>query len=552
MWDLAAAPCILIAPFVAFVRSNDYPLLAPEILVCLTVLAALGLACGLAAIAGGTAVRVPLMAVLLTYFIDVQFDVIAGWRAPLAIVVAAALGVSWLLRGHVAKIAVAVFGTVIGTTLVLPAPSPWGTSPLLSQKPPRQDLPLVVHLVLDEHIGIGGIPADLDDGGRTRTFLREFYRHYGFRTFDRAYSRYHDTLASLSNLLNLTASPLGSAHFARRFHQGMPMKDNLVFRQMVTRGYRLRVHQSDYVDLCTTDSGFRADACFTYPLERLGALDRPDLPVGQRLRFIQGMFARLSFLHRRARQRYNRAVLAMTSAGWSWVPPPWPVPLARVSALSAMTALEAVIDDVTAAGPGTMIFALIMLPHHPYAHGEQCTLRPDPATWLSASSPTASPYRNTIESRARRYRPYLAQLICVHAKLAVLFERMRGSGTFDDAIIIVHGDHGSRLEIVPPKAPLRERMSPADYVDSFSTLFAVKSPAHPPGSDPRLLPLDLLLASVVEGRALPPDEHSTPVPPVFLSGGPGRRLVPLPMVSFGDGAAEHDGAATLTNERLFK
>ena len=56
---------------------------------------------------------------------------------------------------------------------------------------PPWDLPIFVHLILDEYIGIEGYSCRRPAWKRNaRTFVRDFFEKYGFRLFGNAYSRY--------------------------------------------------------------------------------------------------------------------------------------------------------------------------------------------------------------------------------------------------------------------------------------------------------------------------------------------------------------------------
>ena len=46
---------------------------------------------------------------------------------------------------------------------------------------------------------------------------------------------------------------------------------------------------------------------------------------------------------------------------------------------------------------------------------------------------------------------------------------------FDEATIIVHGDHGSRIVLVAPKPTTVELFSESDLTDTYSVLFAARS-----------------------------------------------------------------------------
>jgi hypothetical protein len=83
-------------------------------------------------------------------------------------------------------------------------------------------------------------------------------------------------------------------------------------------------------------------------------------------------------------------------------------------------------------------------------------------------------------------------------------------------VIIVHGDHGSRLDLGPPYAKFEELLSDTDYVDGFSTLFAVHWPSGRGLSDDRMIPLDVLLASVVREGRIPPGTDWMPPGSIYL------------------------------------
>jgi len=53
---------------------------------------------------------------------------------------------------------------------------------------------------------------------------------------------------------------------------------------------------------------------------------------------------------------------------------------------------------------------------------------------------------------------------------------MREVGMYNEAIVILQGDHGSRITRLEPLTKNSARLSKQDLTDSFSTLFAVKFP----------------------------------------------------------------------------
>ena len=110
-------------------------------------------------------------------------------------------------------------------------------------------------------------------------------------------------------------------------------------------------------------------------------------------------------------------------------------------------------------------------------------------------------------------------------------DALKTRGTFEDAIIIVHGDHGSRIVLVEPRTENKDRLSRQDFYDAFSTLYAVKLPGTAPGYDTRMMALPELLQKTASGdiNASTKTEADTR-PTVFLRnlGKLGLQEVPMP------------------------
>jgi arylsulfatase A-like enzyme len=130
-----------------------------------------------------------------------------------------------------------------------------------------------------------------------------------------------------------------------------------------------------------------------------------------------------------------------------------------------------------------------------------------------------SPEPNSADSRVLAYRAYAEQLRCTNRLLARFFEELRAGGALDDAIIVLHGDHGSRINRNWPTVPSREVLRDSDFVDGFPTLFAAKAPGISPGYRRDRLTLTTLLA-----ETLGVGERAPAGSGVFLFNGPGERL----------------------------
>ena len=119
---------------------------------------------------------------------------------------------------------------------------------------------------------------------------------------------------------------------------------------------------------------------------------------------------------------------------------------------------------------------------------------------MSDDDPPLPP--NSDASRVRRYGLYLQQILCIRARLQDMFDRWRQTGVYDRMLIIIQGDHGSRIWLHNPIAANKDRLVPSDYTDGFSTLFAVKAPVLEPAYDTRMVAIQGLLPAVASAQPL--------------------------------------------------
>jgi hypothetical protein len=546
--DWAAPVLILLIPFVNFLRHHDYGFWQAESLVCMALIVALGLALSALAALRPSTLRHALIALLLTVFLDHQLGgqeaqqqqlmqwgvgldltgAIQNAAFPVAFVLI--LAVTWPVRANLGLIVTTVFGVMLLAGIVLPRQSPSAVAgPLVTDPGQRADLPPVVHLILDEQIGTAGLPLDVPGGRELRAELRDFYRRHGFRLFGRAYSPYSQTIDSLGSLLNGEAEPRRGGHISA-VGQRQAVAHNGWFRTLSDRGYRIRVYQTDFLDFCA-DPEVRIESCLVYPFSGLPTLAVTDVPVADKVRLLFENLLFESFI--------NRVIAGIDTRlrGGSWsgegLPPaaPWHWDLRRLGPLSASTAMDRLVSDIRAAEPGTAYFAHLLLPHFAYVFDRHCRVVQDPANWLNnAEALVPSPFKNTEATRSARYERYFEQVRCLHKRFAEILETLDGAGLSDRAIVILHGDHGSRISRLDPMVENVEHLSDADLLDSFSTLFAVRYPGLEAGYDETRRSIHGLFAELLLQRPLPQERGE-----VYLftkARQSGARLVAQPMAGF--------------------
>lgn len=487
---------VLLIPLTVFLRHNSYGILRPEILVILglTLLAALLL--GLVSALGRTPGRVLVATFLAVMIVDIQTDWITTVGLRLLLNVLGWGLFFWLVRARIPTVLTALAVPMLAVSLVTSGPPPMhevGTPGARAGDDP--DLPFILHLVLDEQIGVEGIPPEFDPDGAFAAMLREGYAERGFTVYGRAYSRYASTHMSLSNMLNGTAQPEFAPWFPGGFEHGILLEENRWFAQLREAGYRFHVVQTEYLRFLDPRPGplEEGDSVVEYVSNDLASLADTPLSVFGKISIVLGIYSQESWILKNLAGGFNRVNGAV---GWFSLPD---IHLGGggVAPQAPMDQLDRLVADLQRAGPGQVWFAHITVPHFPYGFRADCSMETDSSRWLDSWDPAAGPRRNTPVSRAERYVLYLAQMACVQDKLLTAFDDLAARGFWKDALVIVQGDHGSRIGLEDPAPDRAPNMTEADFRDYYSTFYAVKRPGGTGVYDDRPLPLDHLF-----GRAL--------------------------------------------------
>ena len=507
-WDVAAAALTLVTPAFIYVTHHDYSYLAPEVLAFFGLLAAAGAVLGAVAAAGGRVVRAAAIGLALTLFMDIEFKELfqagrvhwSGVKLAAAFLVLATA--SWFLHQHVTRIVAGIMATVLVATLVMPPKKVllgWS-----SEQAAAAELPVFIHIILDEHQGIEGIPTSIDGGAELKKSLKAFFEEQGFRLFGKAYSNTNETRVSLSRMLNM--NPF-SEDFVRRGSGGFKWEvpRPAFFEGLRKQGYRVNVYQSDNTNFCANGDG-AVSRCHTYAVTSIKHLEEAPLSLTGKLRVILSIFVEPSYSYKIVRRLYRLLNLKSGSGlpEWTWE-------RSRVTPISGFLALEKLRGDLLSASRGDYYFAHVVTPHFPYIFDGQCRMR-EPAQWLrrygnwrvrwNQPEPATA---NTPETRRLRYQRYFEQTRCLYARLTGMFAALKQLPWFADAIIILQSDHGSRITLHDPDSGRSTPLPAADRIDSHATLFAIRAPGISAGYDRDLRSTQELFAGLVAAgfRSIP-------------------------------------------------
>ena len=482
---------VLATPFIVYVEHQGYGVDRPDVLIVLGAAAVIGSILGAASVLSPV-VGAAALATVLAFFADIQ--ALDPGLTRLGLLFLVLCGVLWVLRRHAASLVSLVMAIVLATSLLAPETQAVSGGPAPAA---GGDRPLVVHLVLDEHVGLEGLrSAPVPDAFARR--VESFFVERGFRLFARAYSEHDSTVPSLGHLLNFAPGRLEKDLSLPGREEGTyRLTRNAYFAWLARQGSAITVYQPDFQDLCGAFVVPRA-ACHTYEARSLRTLDRLAVPAREKLLVVAGTFLNRSEAYLRAKRKYQDIRRAL--AGRNLALPAWSWERGTATPVGTMPLFDRLASEVSSAVRGRAIFAHLLMPHYPYVYDAACVPRP-PSQWRSRWSgdilEMGDARNNTPESRAERYALYAQQVACVQRQLARIIDAVPAA-LRGDAVIVIQGDHGSRISLVEAMAANAGRAAPADFADHFSTLFAIRSPALHAGTDPRAASIACLLRTLAE------------------------------------------------------
>jgi hypothetical protein len=490
---------VLVTPFVVFLNHHHYSLLNAEIAACFGIAAASALI--VAPLARWPVLRVLAISFAVALAIDAQFTQLGQQEKVMAAVIFA--GVGWVLREHLATIVALTSLTFLVATIGLGTTPEPTTLRLTGGNPAR---PFVLHVVLDEHVGFAGMPRGARyDASIER--LNSFFERYDFRRFNGAYSEYFWTRYTFSQMLNFSYGRYTPGLFRVGTNAQFELVENKYFARLAEEGYSVNVFQTTYLDSCADPR--TVAQCETFEVAGIRELQFSQLDWTDRFFAVSTAYLNRLFIYGNLWHRVTRMARTESAPQWlpAWamgpiraLPPLFTKVLPEHYGPVAARALTArLIEAVSGARRGQYVFAHLMLTHYPYVYLPDCSLR-RPAEWNSRTDPDAPPdTSNTVQGREERYVQYLDQMQCAYKDLGRLLDAIPEE-LQHDAVVILHGDHGSRINIIAPGADNSRTLTPRDFSDSYSTLFAVKSPAVPAGDDGRLVAIGCVLATFLESE----------------------------------------------------
>jgi Sulfatase len=459
--------CLIVAPFLKFLAQNEYGFFHAEVLVDVLWLLVPCLLLGRLLRGRAFYIVTGICIVLTGTFPLVQvlkpFLNLGLWQGAILLATGSAAAL-FAMRAKFFPVMAVFAGSGVAIAMAGHA---------LSKETGRADRipgnrPQVLWLLLDEQIGLAGFPSyPACDIARTK--LTETLEKYNFTLYPYAYSNYAGTIDSVPSLLNgrLLRRPeelieqTGEGNL--RWYQA---RANSAFDGFAGEGYHVIGYQHASLRMC--DASFGAAECRDYR-DQLGRLHQAPGDWKQRSAWLVGSYQASDPWLGRVRSFFPiRCQLRMT--GPLGVEDLWPDRLA---------------SEILSAQRQTFFFVHLLTPHSPYLYKPDGSIRP-----LNQWSEDRADERLNPSAYEERYCRYCEQVQFLAAQLDGFLQRLEQAGALNRMIVLIHGDHGSRIRRIlnprsPEEEPENQDAESLDYVtappmrdllDRFSTLLAVRPP----------------------------------------------------------------------------
>lgn len=378
-------------------------------------------------------------------------------------------------------------------------------------------LPVVLHIVFDELMSPGGIDPALPGGATTRDAMHQMASAHDLRLYDSIYSRFYYSAVSLPNLMDGEyAGHTVQSELQNKI--GNTSADSAYFADMAHRGYRSVVFQTSVLNFCAPPS---VSLCETFPSYDPGVVSGGGLDERTRSVYLWDTLLRsyapgyLPALGRGIIRRMygiDQRELGVLGAADRFDAQGFPQWFDRFRAF------------VREVPRGSHVFAHFLAPHSPYVLTDTCVVSGEfDSGYGLADRIGEGPAREG--ARRTYYEQYLRQARCVVSKIDALLSDLRDRPAFRDALIVIHGDHGSRIS----SGAFVEQLGPRDMIDNYAAFFAIRGPGIEPGTDCEFTSLPQIFRRTMAADAIP----RAPLPVLVSSrAGDGVRI-PTPMPVFG-------------------
>jgi hypothetical protein len=510
------APCLITLFIVVnLLQHHGYDLFRWEVLLFAGCMIAVGAVLGRLQLIH-LALKLLLSALLLTLFVTMQFDLSLSTMVGFF---CAFILVGYLLKSRFEEILSVFFAVMLVSGMVL---NESGFEENAAVRAGNPDLPLYLHLVLDGHQGIAGLPDDIAGGPELREELERFFLERGFFTYPQAYSHYVSTANSLHNLFNFDTENFNYFNADSGVDTTLhTLQAPEYFRRLYQQGYALRVMHPQYIDYCSANTDW-VSGCFAYANLNLKSIEMADMPASRKASLMAQVLVKQSSVLTGVYQR-AQSLLSLSELEVDLLPG------------TDQSHIDRLIQDIEQHPNGAAYIVHLLTPHVPFVRTANCDYESSRSlaeasardeeieATVVENTVVVTRFLNTDKTREQRYQNYFETVRCSFYWLGQIFDALEAQGIYDRAVVVIHSDHGSGISKLVPVTSWQQQLTRADYIDSFSALFVVKAPIRP--AENTFIPLEEALYDLVV-QLYGKEKHLPSLPPfVFLRAGDGSSLL---------------------------
>jgi hypothetical protein len=184
-------------------------------------------------------------------------------------------------------------------------------------------------------------------------------------------------------------------------------------------------------------------------------------------------------------------------------------------------------DRIRGGLEGEYQFAHLMLPHFPYEVDATCRGHQEIGKRLRPGWNTKGRWGKTPGSRRVAWALHAAQLECLYIYLDSLISIVDSVAPPQGVLVVLHGDHGSRITPFVPRPATAARLTDEIVMDAFATLLAIRGPGVSAGVEPAPLAVQDGVFGLITGDSLICRRAMGAAPVVILDDIDGKRHAPL-------------------------
>lgn len=455
-------------PFLGMIWHHAYPLASAEVILSILLIAVISTCIGLLLSFTRPSVRNLLLILVTTIAMVVHVDLLfVGLSVVLVISVIAAM----LFGGRFESFLLIVFATLIVGAWLDNQVNPATQTAVLDSASAVHTRGPVIHLLLDGFISPEGLPGP-EESENLKQEIYSFFEEFDFDLNTRAYSHYYATVDSMTRMLNFRNDDENLWQYAFLMHEDISFEENAWFEILDDLGYQINVYQSEFMDYCSLELN-KSINCNTFPIPYLISIHNE---IEEKLKITEILFKTLA----------SQSVIATEVLRSNNILETWGVSILDERLLQKLS------TDITMR-PNDAYFAHVLLPHSPQIFREDCSIDYSTPIWLRWTV-EGGLVGNSPEKRVDRYKRMVPQFKCALNTLEKFFNHLKQHEIYDNATIIVHGDHGTSAYIRSPSIYNEALLSNRDMLETFSTLFAVKWPDGKYRENTNVESLNVLLA----------------------------------------------------------